>query len=191
MRSFFMRGGRGTVFRVGTIAPDSRAGQFQRDIDSHFLSRYLRSTIELGIACDWQDRYFSLTPVDILARAILRFAIREDAVGQTFHLTNTQELSHGDLVKSLQSFGYRVQLLNSEEFENQLQILGTDQRKSEAVGRLLPLVERVPGKRVKIDKTWTDSWLEPLGISYPKFERDWFQKCLQNGICRGFFPPFP
>lgn len=191
MRSFFMRGGRGTVFRVGTIAPHSRTGQFQRDIDSHFLSRYLRSTIELGIACDWQDRYFSLTPVDILAQAILRFAIREDAVGRTFHLTNTQELSHGDLVKSLQSFGYRVQLLNSEEFENQLQILGTDQRKSEAVGRLLPLVERVQGKRVKIDKTWTDSWLEPLGISYPKFERDWFQKCLQNGICRGFFPPFP
>lgn len=184
----FLRVGRGTVFRVGTVAPHSVSGRFQRNIDGHFFSRYLRSTLELGIACDWRGRWFSLLPVDLLARAVLGIAGRTEAIGHTFHLDGPHRVTHGEIVSALQSMGYAVSLLEPDGFARALAELGRDLRNVEAVGRLLPLLERAVGRRVQLDASWTAAWLEQLGLTFPSFQHDWFEQIVRNGVARGYFP---
>src|ERR1019366_8343631 len=187
----FAASGDAVVYRVGTVAPHSVSGRFQRKIDDHFLSRYLRSTIELGLACDWPGRSFALIPADLLARALLALGSESSAAGQTFHLQTPHTLSHGEVVRRLLAFGYSVRLVDPEQFGDLLAEYGGIRRYATAVGRLLPTVDRAPGRRVPLDATWTGGRLRRLGMTFPAPTTEWFSRFLEHGVEVGYFPPPP
>ncbi|MEU2729141.1 amino acid adenylation domain-containing protein [Streptomyces griseoviridis] len=188
VRSFLRQGGHGEVFRIATVAPHFDTGRFQRNADGHFFGRYLRSTIELGIAVDWPDRAFDLLPADRLAKALLDLAGRPEADGHTFHLRNPHRLTHGRLVETLRTLGYPILLTDPEGFAAALADHGSDSSAHLAVGRLLPFLERPAGRPVRLDASWTDQWLRRLGIEHTRPTDSYIARFVTRGVADGYLP---
>jgi amino acid adenylation domain-containing protein/thioester reductase-like protein len=177
------------IFRVGTVAPHSVTGRFQRNIDAHFLSRYLRSTMELGVAGVWPGRGFALIPVDIMAHNMLALADRRELNGETLHIQTPHHLSHEQVVGILREIGYRIDLVSADELVAVLAERGRDPRSMGAVGRLLPQLDRAAGTPVRLDAAWTWSWQELLGLSCEPPTPEWFAKVVRHGVDVGYYPP--
>ncbi|HEV3039088.1 MAG TPA: amino acid adenylation domain-containing protein [Candidatus Angelobacter sp.] len=191
VRAFLQQGGQGAIFRVGTVAAHSHTGRFQRNIDAHFFSRYLRSILEIGAIGNWPDRQFALLSADVLAQAILALSGRTESLGQTFHLENPHRISPPELAAILCTIGYPIRLMSPEAFAQVVMELGHDPRHALTVSRLMPLLERKPGRDVRLDASWTLEWLEQLGIRFAPCQESWFARFIKHGIGRRYFPPPP
>ncbi|WP_158070449.1 SDR family oxidoreductase [Nocardiopsis sp. CNR-923] len=176
------------VMRVGTVAPHSVSGRFQRNINEHFFSRYLRAVLRLGIATDWPDRGFRLIPADTMARAILALSGQQAARGRTFHLQSPHRLSHGELVRRVNDLGYGIRLVAPEDFADRVMAIGERTGLDEEVGRLLPMIDRGASTPVTLRHEWTDAWLARLGLSHPRPTAAWIAAFVRHGVDVGYFP---
>ena len=188
VREHVARGGRACVYRVGTVAPHARSGRFQRNAGEHFLTRYLRGTIELGLACRWPDRELALSPVDVTADAIVRLAHAPGSTGRTFHLQTPHALSHEDLVAILHALGYSIRLVEPGDFADALARLARDDAHADAVGCLLPLVDRPAGGHVRLDSAASHERLQELGIAFPVPTTAWLVRFVQHCVDVGYLP---
>jgi amino acid adenylation domain-containing protein/thioester reductase-like protein len=191
VRSYAGAGGRTVVLRVGTVAPHFGTGRFQRNIDAHFFSRYLRAMLSLGVATDWPDRRITLIPADAMAAIVLTLTGQRTALGGTFHVQSPHAMTHGELARTLTGLGYPIRLVATEKFADTVVALGTDPRRAEDVGRMLPMLEPPAGRAVRLDHARTDRWLERLGAGYPAADRDYIGRFLRHGAEVGYFPPPP
>ncbi|HET8814609.1 MAG TPA: amino acid adenylation domain-containing protein [Solirubrobacterales bacterium] len=187
-REFLESGGAGSVLRVGTIAPHSTSGRFQRNAEDHFLVRYLRSTIELGLASHWPGRSFALLPVDSLATACVALADVAAPGADTFHLASPHLLSHYDLVRFLQGLGYPIRLVDPAEFATRAWAMARDPRYEGAVGGVLGLIDRPPGEHVPLDSSWTESKLRDIGFEFPPPSASWFLRFVEGCVGDGILP---
>lgn len=188
----FLAEGTGTVLRVGTVAPHSRTGRFQRDLDAHFFSRYLRATLELGLAADWPGRGFALIPVDSMAAAVLALAGEPHSRGRTYHIQTPHRLSHYDIVRVLHALGYPIRLVVADEFaELALQVDDPDGENAANIGRLLPLLEPPGGAAVRLDHSRTGSVLAELGIEFPPPTTAYLARFVRHGTDIGYLPAPP
>lgn len=178
-----------TVFRVGTVSPNSVNGKFQRNIDAHFFSRYVRAVMGLGVAANWTERRIQLIPADTMAQAVLLLGGQPLAAGRTFHIQTPNALPYGEFIQTLNELGYRIDLVSAQEFENTLPILGRDKALVEDVGRILPMTYRGPGRPVALKHAVTDAWLDKLGFQYFKPTKSWIADFVAHGVEQGFFPP--
>ncbi|MFE6054267.1 amino acid adenylation domain-containing protein [Kitasatospora sp. NPDC056446] len=185
VREYFGRSGPGSVFRIATVAPHWESGRFQRNADEHFLGRFLRATLDLGVAVDWPDRSFDLLPVDWLARTVLDLAARPEADRRTFHLTNPHRLGHRPLVEALRGLGYPIRLTSPAGLASALAAHGR------AAGRLLPFLDRAEGAPVRVDSAWSDRWLQALGHAYPRPTADYVARFVARGVADGYLPAAP
>lgn len=178
-----------TVFRVGTVSPNSVSGKFQRNIDAHFFSRYVRAVMGLGVAADWTERRIQLIPADTMAQAVLLLGGQPLAAGRTFHIQTPNALPYGEFIQTLNELGYNINLVSAQEFEETLPILGRDKARVEDVGRILPMTYRGAGRPVALKHTVTDAWLDKLGFQYFKPTKSWIADFVAHGVEQGFFPP--
>lgn len=188
VRGLFKAGGIGTVLRVGTIAPHSVSGRFQRNGEDHFFLRYLRSTIELGLASHWPGRSFALAPVNLLATACIKLADAAVPGEETFHLTTPHLLSHYNVVQVLQALGYSIRLLDPVEFAEQVWKMASDRRYDGAVGGVLGLIDPPSGEHVPLDSSWTESKLQELGFDFPAPTAAWIVQFMEICIANGVLP---
>ena len=191
VRSFFAESGRGTIHRIGTVAPDSSTGRSQRNVDEHFFMRYLRAIIELGLAPERDERRFSLLPADVLARAILAVADRVEADRHTFHWQNPHALEDAELVEMLGACGYAIDRVPPQELEERAAQLPASASRDAALGRLLPQLQTRGDRPVTLDTRWTDGWLDQLGITFPRPTVAWFERILSDGIALGYLRTRP
>ncbi len=187
VRELLADGGWATVMRVGTIAPHSRSGRFQREAERHFLVRRLRAIVELGVAPRCAGRAYALSPVDTLAHAIVTLADRASPGRETFHVGTPHELAHARLVDALRAFGYTIDVLDDDEAFRARARAGARQwpRLEDAVGGVLGLIEPAPGRPVALDARWTQAQLRAAGFAFPKPSRAWvarfFEHCARAG----------
>jgi thioester reductase-like protein len=179
VRERWSAGQHGAVFRVGTVGPHSVTGRFQRNPDSHFLARYLRAAVDLGVAAAWPDRAFRLIPADVLARLILALATGADSDRRTFHLRSVHALPHIEVLGVLQDAGHPITVLDPEHYAARITELAADPRHAEGVGRALPQIDRPPGRPVRLDATWTDERLAALGLGYPVPTTTWLTRFVE------------
>jgi amino acid adenylation domain-containing protein/thioester reductase-like protein len=187
VRQLLDSGGTGSVLRVGTIAPHSVSARFQRNGEDHFLLRYLRSTIELGLASHWPGRFFALVPVDSMATACVALADVAVPGGDTFHLTTPHRLSHDEMARMLQGLGYPIHLVDPAEFASRAWAMARDPRYEAAVGGVLGLIDP-PGEHVPLDSSWTESRLRELGFEFPRPAASWFLRFVEGCIADGILP---
>lgn len=178
-----------TVFRVGTVSPNSVSGKFQRNIDAHFFSRYVRAVMGLGVAADWTERRIQLIPADTMAQAVLLLGGQPLAAGRTFHIQTPNALPYGEFIQTLNELGYGIDLVSAQAFEETLPILGRDKARVEDVGRILPMTYRGAGRPVALKHAVTDAWLNKLGFQYFKPTKSWIADFVAHGVEQGFFPP--
>jgi amino acid adenylation domain-containing protein/thioester reductase-like protein len=188
VRSFLGTGGSGTVLRVGTVAPHSVTGRFQRDGARNFFLRYLCSTVELGLGSDWPGRSYALAPVDSLARAIITLADLGAPGQETFHVSTPHMLTHYQLIQVLQALGYAIRVLDPEEFVQRVLCLARDPRLEHAVGGVLSLINPTPGSHVQLDSGWTQAKLRAAGFEFPRPTSGWLARFVEHCVSTGDLP---
>ncbi|ASP76465.1 hypothetical protein CDO28_34380 (plasmid) [Sinorhizobium meliloti] len=184
-------GGKASIYRVGTIAPHSVTGRFQRKMDEHFFTRIIKACIDLQLCPDLVDRQFQLIPVDIMAEAILSLGGRDEANGHTFHIQSPHRVSYSQIAEILREFGYPLTIVPTDIFVEDLKQFASDPKKADAVGRLLAILDRKQGNSVSLDYSWTSAWLDALGRPMPAPTRAWFASFLRFASEEGFLPPIP
>ncbi|QJY45733.1 non-ribosomal peptide synthetase [Pseudonocardia broussonetiae] len=190
VRKHFAAGWEGSVLRVGTVAPNSRTGHFQRDIQAHFLSRHLRSILMLGITSTWPGRDLRLIPADLMATAVLELASSHAGRSKnTFHLEGTEPLSHGRLATILTDLGYNLRVVPPGEFPAEMDRLISGGADRDLVGGLLPQINRHSGVAVTLDSRRSRAAAAELGLVLGASGTAYVRSFIQDGLSRGFFPP--
>ena len=188
VREYADRGGITSVYRIGMIGPQWESGRFQERIGVHFFTRFLRSTISLGVAAEWHGRTFGINPVDHLAQAIL--ALMEDTLtseGQVFHLDTPHRLTHSRLIKFLQAYGYAIRVVPTEDYERTiLQLI--EQHDDIEAGGVLSLIKNPERNSLPLETGWTLSRLAALGFSFQPVDEVRFAKFLDHCVARGYLP---
>ena len=91
------------VYRPGLITGHSETGAWNtRDV----TSRMIKSWIELESMPELQFDTSDMTPVDYISRAVIHLSLRNDSLGQTFHLANPRPVRLGKLANWIRSLGY-------------------------------------------------------------------------------------
>jgi nucleoside-diphosphate-sugar epimerase len=182
--------GPATVLRVGTVAPHWHTGRFQRNIDAHFLSRYLRAMLGLGLTTVWPERQLRLIPVDVMARAVYALSGDASTIGRTFHVQTPHALTYYDLTRVLQAFGYPIAVVAPARFADAVTALANPAR-AEDIGRMLPMLEKPAGRAVHVCADRSVAELERLGVRYPAPTTEWIRRFVGHGIEVGYLPAPP
>ncbi|MEO1056717.1 MAG: amino acid adenylation domain-containing protein [Actinomycetota bacterium] len=188
VREYVGETGRGSIMRVGTVAPNWSTGRFQRNIDDHFFGRHLRGAIRLGVAADWPGRRLGLVPVDRMARAVLLLSGQDAAQGMAFHLDSPHKVTYGDLHDALIALGYEIDIQDADTAVERILALADDEVASEEVGRVLPLILPRQGTATPLDSDTTIRWLDALGFEYPRPELPWIARLVRHAVDVGYFP---
>jgi len=184
LNSYIKNGGDVLIFRVGTIAPNS-SGIFQTNIESHFFSRYIKSILNLRIAPKWDDRYLSLTPVDFMAEAILAIAAKHKTYS-TYHINTDQSISYTTLAQWLINYGYKLEILDSNQFNENIEKIASDSSMSHKLDGLIQLLDTSNVKHHKLSIEITKNILHECQLNYPAITEEWFGKFIAYAVQSNF-----
>jgi len=106
------------TFRLGRVLGDSRTGVC---LTTHFTCRVLKGCIQLGLAPDLGDLEIEMTPVDYVARAVVRLAAATypgaaDDPDRVLHLVNPNRMRFADLVASMRRRGWPLRVVDRERW---------------------------------------------------------------------------
>jgi amino acid adenylation domain-containing protein/thioester reductase-like protein len=184
VRAFKTQGGQASIYRASTIAPHSATGRFQRNIEDHFLSRYLKATVALGYALHRPEAYLSLVPVDVMAQWIVGLS-DEPTDRRAFHLTSRCPTSYAQLVDRLRRSGYDIRSLSHEEFRRAATEPGQDPG---ALGVVLKQLEPETALALRLDSDWSWSVFDRLAL--PGFSPSglWLEQFFDHARKMGLLP---
>ncbi|KTD50482.1 non-ribosomal peptide synthetase/polyketide synthetase [Legionella quinlivanii] len=188
IHQYMQQGGQANIYRVGTIGPHYHSGSFQKNIEQHFLSRYIHSTIQLGLAGCWQDEILDITPVDSLATAITLFVFNSQYINKTFHLVSPDTISYYELVRFLQNCGYPIRMIDNQEFKNKLFSLNHSEQGEQALTGIIQLLDSHESPHNQLSCESTTKTLLFLEYHYPELTSRYLSKFMQHGIRRNYFP---
>jgi amino acid adenylation domain-containing protein/thioester reductase-like protein len=104
------------IYRPGMIAGHSQTGVSNlEDLNCRMLKGFiqLKSAPSLDMAID-------MTPVDYVSGAIAYLSQQSESLGKAFHLFNPHPLHLNKLVKTVRSFGYNLQTIAYEKWQEAL-----------------------------------------------------------------------
>ena len=185
IRAALLEGARAAIYRVGTIAPHSVTGRFQRNAADHFFSRYVRSMVLSGVAGQWDFVQFRLTPVDVMAEHVLALARTGCA---TYHLETPVTTRHRDVVDALRDYGYEIEIIDDEKMAAMAFAPGTSDSWTEAVAGFVPILLAQPGGRIEVDTKWTAGRLAAAGLHYPDYDASRLSRFVRHAVDCGFIP---
>ncbi|PIM71575.1 hypothetical protein CTU88_16110 [Streptomyces sp. JV178] len=88
--------------------------------------QFLRAVVATGTAPEGLDWPENLVPVDFVARALVRLALRPESAGQSFHLTNDSTVRFAELVQQARSLGYSIRPVDSARWREEIQAAAVD-----------------------------------------------------------------
>jgi myxalamid-type nonribosomal peptide synthetase MxaA len=104
------------IYRLGRISGHSQTGVFN---PNDFLYRLIMGCVELGGAPEG-DMLLNIIPIDYASQAIVHLSQQPESIGKAFHLVHPQPVYSSKLIEKIQSHGYFIQRLSSEEWRDQL-----------------------------------------------------------------------
>ena len=102
------------IYRPGHVIGDSRTGISNT---SDLLHTLVLTCMRLG-AAPKRDVEFDVTPVDYVAAAIADLSLREESLGQTFHLTNPNPLKTQVLMNWVRALKLDVDFVSDDLWRN-------------------------------------------------------------------------
>jgi len=103
-------------YRPGEVGGDSVTG---RCVLNHFLFAALKGFLQFG-ALPPIDTNVDVAPVDYVAKAIVHLALRRNALGRAFHLTNPNSRHMSEWMRYLRLVGYQFDELPFIELRRRL-----------------------------------------------------------------------
>jgi fengycin family lipopeptide synthetase D len=186
LRQAMAQGIAATAYRVGFIGPHSQSGRFQQNADQNYTSRYVRACLRLGFAPYLPKTQISLTPVDVVARAILALGSSGESAGQTYYVETPHPVTHYDLMRVLQAAGYPLRLMDLEDLIGCAARLSGDK---ESLGVVLPQGAVGETHPVPIDASASLAALGRCGFEYERPSSEWFGRFIRHAIEVGFLTP--
>jgi thioester reductase-like protein len=122
------------IYRPGLITGHSETGAWNT---GDFMSRMLKSWIELGGAPEFAYDETDMTPVDYISKAIVHLSLRPGAIGQTFHIANHRRVQLGAIADWMRDFGYPLRRVPFDSWVTEL--LSRTSSREDDVSSLVPL----------------------------------------------------
>lgn len=193
------RGLQWKIVRPGQIFGEARTGYYpqgQTNVSGLFYDIF-KTIIESGVAL-YSETHYDVTPVDYVARATAHLALKEQRMGETYHLTNPDIRTYTDVTNVLRDIGYQIDIVPQEDYKQMLFNKGL-------------LVDGLEYKSytTKAFRWWytregfdfnvscrtvcdqTRALLEPRGIRCPKIDHDLIGVYIESGIRDNYFPRAP
>ena len=103
------------IFRPGNITGDSRTGLCPPD-KNHFLL-VLKGLLQMKTAPAWK-RAVEMTPVDILAEAIVRLSW-EDIGSHVFNMHNPHQIPWEEYLSCVKALGFELQIMDARQWRDE------------------------------------------------------------------------
>ncbi len=106
-----------SIYRLARVSGDSEKGYWA---EGDFWWRVLTGSVRVGVLPDaeWVDLW---TPVDHVAEAVVRLALRPSSAGRIFHVADTPSLRISDVHRWLEECGYALRIASRAEWVEALE----------------------------------------------------------------------
>lgn len=109
------------IHRVGILSGRYSDGVFQENITENAFYSRIKSMVTLGAVADTMlDQGIEFTPIDICAKNIVALAKNSITDNKIYHLYNHNFIQIGDIVQVLNTLGFDIKIVSSEEFQNRI-----------------------------------------------------------------------
>jgi amino acid adenylation domain-containing protein/thioester reductase-like protein len=190
------RGIPASIYRLGTVTGHSTLGTSNA---GDFLSRLIRGCISLGLA---PDVSFSedMTPVDYVAAAMVRLALRGDAAPQNYHLVGGDRFRWSEMVGWIAEFGYPLRSVSPPKWLEAVRA-DADRETANALEPLLPLLAAFaeeaetgravdnPTGQMHFDCRNVAAVLDGTSLSCPRLDADLVHTYLDYFVKHDLIPP--
>ena len=167
------------IFRPGNITGDTKHGICPPEKNHALL--LMKGCIQMGASPDWK-RSMEMTPVDILADAIIELATTSRGVN-TYNMNNPHEITWREYIDIIESDGFKMELLPVNIWKEK-HLAMTDERNAMYPIREFYLKERkdIMTREWKTFSRWNSREVMEktllAGIHYPEKYDDYFRLIL-------------
>lgn len=176
-----------TIYRPANISCQYDTGIFQRNIESNAVYRSLKSFILLGKAPALHAN-MDFTMVDYASKAITTIALADETIGGVYNICNTYSFSFEDVLKAIQSYGYRIDTVTPSEFENFL--YSSEYKNKEGLDLAMSGVEGdgIPDEYIHYLSSRAQAILNKSGVECPEPNEAFIHRMLDHAVEVGFLP---
>jgi thioester reductase-like protein len=182
------------IYRPGRITGASLTGVSSPD---DFACRFIRGCLQLGAMPDW-DGEVNIIPVDYAAQAIVHLSMRQESMGEVFHLMNPRSVRWAEIIGWFRSYGFSIRQVAYREWREGLErspgnalypLLATfppDENEDDRAGP-----EVSSRRRVEFDCRNTIAGLKESSIACPPADFALINAYLSDLVRRGVLDPPP
>lgn len=125
------------IIRLGNLMSRHVDGEFQINFTTNNFMNTLKSYVVMGCypiqLLDEEDEF---SPIDEVARALLLLS-GTNSDFTVFHAYNSHSIEMGDIIYALKDYGFKIDLVESSEFEERLKVMLKDKTKNLYVSPLV------------------------------------------------------
>jgi amino acid adenylation domain-containing protein/thioester reductase-like protein len=165
-----------TIHRPSRIVGDSRTGAFNA---GDFFSSWVKGCVQLGAFPDEGSDLF-MSPVDVIARAVVRTALDAGAEPRDYHYFNHDGISLPSFVEALRRHGIHCRITPYGEWKDAM--LASE---GNAFARFTSLLPDGPGEEPFFDTTESARILAARGVTHPptaEFVERWLAKMTAQEV---------
>jgi len=185
VRSFINDGGRGFIYRSGNVSGHSETGRFQRNPQQNRFVQFLATVVAIGELPETLTDTIRLSPVDTVARGIVRLSLCPRLLGGTFHVDAESEVSAADLFHGLANLEVSFRRTSARTFE-ELFARHVDSHRPEVL--LGYFWSKRQARNIQVSNARTLAQLERLGCVFQPVTSSWLDLFLKQLIECGALP---
>ena len=171
----------GKVIRVGNLMGRQSDGEFQINSVTNSFIRSLKAYRALGCfpvsAC---DTTVDFSPIDEISKAIVLLSMT-DKKFTLFHCANSHEVQMGDVIQTMNRYGFNIDIVNNAVFSEKLSEMMKDEKRNMLVSSLLTYStsDNHTHSFIKTDNTFTIKALYRLGYKWPITDEDYLLRVIE------------
>ena len=125
------------IIRVGNLMSRNSDGEFQINFITNGFLRSLRGYKAIGkFPMGGMHEVAELSPIDSTALAVLKL-VQTDRRFTVFHACNSHHIYMADLIYAMRSYGFKLEIVKDEEFEEAVKEFAKNGNDSDAVSGLI------------------------------------------------------
>jgi thioester reductase-like protein len=159
----------GKVVRVGNLMSRNSDGEFQINFITNGFLRTLRGYAAIGkFPVNGLNENVEFSPIDSTASAVLKVA-GTNSMFTVFHASNSHRIFMGDVVYAMREYGFSIDIVSEEDFEQAVSAYATEHEGSDVVSGLIAYASRDDRKiyTIDYDNSFTTEVLYRFGYKWP------------------------
>jgi amino acid adenylation domain-containing protein len=170
----------GKVVRVGNLMSRNSDGEFQINFITNGFLRTLRGYVAVGkFPVNGLNESVEFSPIDSTASAVLKVAGTNTFT--VFHASNSHKILMGDVVYAMREYGFNIDIVSGEDFEQAVSDYATEHEGSDAVSGLIAYASRDDSKiyTIDYDNSFTTEVLYRVGYKWPITDDSYLKNAIK------------